>query len=170
MTLLRALFAGALGAVAIAAAPDAASTKQLYTQTCSVCHGADATGTDRGPGLAGNRRLRQQSAASIAKTIHDGSGGMPAFPLPPDQLGPLADYIHSLNATAFEAKPEGDAAAGEKFFFGAGNCSSCHTVAGRGGSSGPDLSGIARQLTLPELEESLTDPGARIAPGYGVST
>ena len=168
MTLLRALFTGALGAVALAAAPDAASTKQLYTQTCSVCHGADATGTDRGPGLAGNRRLRQQSAAAIAKTIHDGSGGMPAFPLPPDQLGPLADYIHSLNATAFEAKPEGDAAAGEKFFFGAGNCSSCHTVAGRGGSSGPDLSGIARQLTLTELEESLTDPGARIAPGYGV--
>jgi PQQ-dependent dehydrogenase (methanol/ethanol family) len=34
--------------------------------------------------------------------------------------------------------------------------------------SGPDLSNIARQLTLAELEQSLTDPSARIAPGYSV--
>ena len=90
---------------------------------------------------------------------------MPAFPLPDEQLSPLAEYIHSLNATAFESRPPGDKAAGESFFFGAGNCATCHTVAGRGGSNGPDLSGIARQLTLPELEQSLTDPSARIATG-----
>jgi putative heme-binding domain-containing protein len=90
---------------------------------------------------------------------------MPGFPLPDDQLSPLAAYIRSLNTTAFEAKPAGDIAAGERFFFGAGKCASCHSVAGRGGSNGPDLSGIARQLTLAELEESLSDPSARIAPG-----
>jgi len=93
---------------------------------------------------------------------------MPAFPLPDEQLSPLTEYIRSLNATAFESRPPGDKAAGESFFFGAGNCATCHTVAGRGGSNGPDLSGIARQLTLPELEQSLTDPSARIATGYGV--
>jgi PQQ-dependent dehydrogenase (methanol/ethanol family) len=152
----------------VLAAPDAAATRQQYTEQCSVCHGGDASGTDRGPALAGNRRLRQQSATAIAKIIHDGSGGMPAFPLPPDQLSPLAEYIHSLNATAFESKPAGDVAAGESFFFGAGKCSTCHSVAGRGGSAGPDLSSVARTLTLPELEQSLTDPGARIAAGYGV--
>ena len=59
-------------------------------------------------------------------------------------------------------------AEGERFFFGKGGCSTCHTALGRGGSRGPDLSDIGRQLTPVELEQSLTDPGARIAPGYGV--
>jgi len=165
---LRTLIAGAAFALTASAAPDAASTKQLYTQMCSVCHGADASGTDRGPALAGNRRLRTRPASDIANTIKNGTGAMPAFPLPDDQLSPLADYVHSLNATAFEAKPAGDIAAGERVFFGEGNCASCHSVGGRGGSNGPDLSNVARQLTLPELEESLTDPAARIAAGYSV--
>ena len=86
----------------------AASTTQLYTQRCSVCHGADASGTDRGPALAGNRRLRTRpspiSPISL-KTVRPAA--CPRFPLPEDQLSPLADYVRSLNATAFEAKPAG---------------------------------------------------------------
>ena len=78
---------------------------------------------------------------------------MPAFPLPEDQLGLLAGYVHLLNATAIETKPAGDPAVGERFFFGAGQCATCHSVNGRGGSNGPDLSSVARQLTLPELEK-----------------
>jgi PQQ-dependent dehydrogenase (methanol/ethanol family) len=153
--------------VSVALGADAG--RDLFIQRCSVCHGADAGGTDRGPALLGNRRLRTRTAAEIAGVIHDGTpGGMPAFALPQDRLTPLADYIRSLNATAFEAKPSGDAAAGERFFFGAGNCATCHTAAGRGGSNGPDLSNVGRQLTLPELEQSLSDPSARIAPGYSV--
>jgi putative heme-binding domain-containing protein len=93
---------------------------------------------------------------------------MPAFSLPEDQLTLLADYVRSLNATAFEAKPPGDVTACERFFFGAGNCASCHSVGGRGGSNGPDLSNVAQLLTLSELQQSLTDPSARIAPGYAI--
>ncbi len=85
-----------------------------------------------------------------------------------DQASALAAYVRSFNADAFETPTPGDPAAGERFFFGTGNCGSCHMAAGRGESKGPDLSNIARQLTLPELEQSLTDPSARIAPGYGV--
>ncbi|MGD1071619.1 MAG: PQQ-binding-like beta-propeller repeat protein [Bryobacteraceae bacterium] len=165
------LVLSALASLSVSAAPDAGSnpTLQLYAQRCSVCHGADAGGTDRGPALTGNRRLRARPVAEIANAIKNGTpGGMPAFPLPEDQLSPLADYVRSLNATAFEAKPQGDVAAGERFFFGAGKCDSCHTVGGRGGSNGPDLSSVARQMTLPELEQSLTDPSARIAAGYAV--
>jgi putative heme-binding domain-containing protein len=148
---------------------DAASTKQLFIRRCSVCHGADASGSDRGPALAGSRRMRQRSAAEIAGIIHNGTpGGMPALALSDDEAGALANYVRSLNATALESKPSGDVAAGERTFFGEGKCASCHMVNGLGSSTGPDLSGIARQLTLPELEESLTDPGARIASGYGV--
>jgi PQQ-dependent dehydrogenase (methanol/ethanol family) len=151
------------------ASADTASTRKLFVDKCSVCHGADGGGSDRGPALAGNRRLRTRSAADISNIIlHGTPGGMPAISLAEPEVSILADYVRSLNATAFEVRPEGDLAAGERFFFGEGRCSGCHTAAGAGGSRGPDLSAIAKQLTLAELEQSLTDPGARIAPGYGV--
>src|SRR5579864_4251283 len=90
------------------AAPDPAAAKQLYAQRCAVCHGLDADGSDRGPALAGNRRLRTRSTADLAAIIRNGTpGGMPAFPLPEDELTPVAEYVHLLNATAFEAKPAG---------------------------------------------------------------
>jgi PQQ-dependent dehydrogenase (methanol/ethanol family) len=158
-----------LTAVSLCPAQETGSPRQLFVERCAVCHGADAGGTDRGPAIAGNRRLRSRAAGDIANVIRNGTpGGMPGFALPANEVSALADYVRSLNASAFDAKPQGDVAAGERFFFGAGNCSSCHTAVGRGGSQGPDLSNIARQLTLAELEQSLTDPSTRIAPGYGV--
>ena len=143
------------------------ATPQLFTQKCGVCHGGDATGSDRGPALANSRSLRSRSENDIAGIIRSGTpGGMPAMSLPDAQVKQLAAFVRSLNVTAFEAKPDGDRATGEAFFFGQGGCSSCHTAAGRGGSSGPDLSNVARLLTLPELEQSLAEPAARLAPGY----
>jgi len=155
--------------VALLPAQETNPARQLFVQRCSVCHGGDASGTDRGPALTGNRRLRTRASSDIANIILKGTpGGMPGFALPENEVTTLADYVRSLNASAFDIKPPGDTAAGERFFFGNGNCASCHTAAGRGGSTGPDLSNIARQLTMAELEQSLTDPSARIAPGYGV--
>ena len=139
----------------------------LFARRCAVCHGADAGGTDRGPALSANRRLRTRLSSDIANIIRNGTpGGMPGFALPEAEASAIAEYVRSLNANAFDTKPSGDAAAGERFFLGQGNCISCHIVDGRGGHYGPDLSNIARQLTLPELEQSLTDPSARVAPGY----
>ena len=156
-------------AVPLCFAQETNPARQLFVQQCSVCHGGDAGGTDRGPALVGNRRLRTRAASDIVNIIQKGTpGGMPALALPENQANTLAEYVRSLNASAFDMKPPGDTGAGERFFFGDGKCASCHTAAGRGGSTGPDLSNIARQLTLAELEQSLTDPSARIAPGYGV--
>ena len=159
----------ALCAAAGCASADTASMRKLFVDKCSVCHGAEAGGSDRGPALAGNRRLRTRTPADISNIIlHGTPGGMPGIPLAESDVSALADYVRSLNATAFETKPDGDVAAGERFFFGAGQCGSCHTAAGAGASRGPDLSGIGKQLTLPEIEQALADPGARIAPGYSV--
>src|SRR4051794_17323036 len=38
---------------------------QLFVDKCGVCHGGDATGSDRGPGLTNNRRLRTRSETEI---------------------------------------------------------------------------------------------------------
>src|SRR5262249_38836457 len=53
---------------------------------------------------------------------------------------------------------DGDAAAGERFFFGAGNCGGCHIVGGRGRAFGPDLSSLAAERTTEQIERALRSP------------
>src|SRR5208337_2763204 len=49
---------------------------------------------------------------------------------------------------------------------GKGNCSACHMVKGWGGTLGPDLSNLARDRRLGQIEQALRDPGALATPGY----
>jgi putative heme-binding domain-containing protein len=49
----------------------------------------------------------------------------------------------------------------------AAQCTRCHTVRNAGSDVGPNLSGVAGRLTRDQLLESLLDPSARIAAGYG---
>jgi putative membrane-bound dehydrogenase-like protein len=46
-------------------------------------------------------------------------------------------------------------------------CVRCHAVAGSGGKVGPPLDHIGSILTREQILESLIEPGARLAPGYG---
>ena len=138
-----------------------------FGQTCAVCHGGDAEGTDRAPPLMGNRQLRGKSDADIAAIIKGGRGNMPSFSFLPDQqLLTLAHFVHSLNADAFDVKPDGDLVAGAAIFFAPGGCVECHTAQGRGGVRGPDLSNIGRSVTLLELDQAINHPATRIAAGY----
>jgi PQQ-dependent dehydrogenase (methanol/ethanol family) len=150
------------------AGAQAVSARDQFESTCALCHGSNAEGTDRGPALAGNRRLRISTEGEIADVIKNGRGGMPSFPLPPQELQALTHFIHSFNATAFEMPPMGDISVGEQLFFGSGGCAQCHTAMGRGGANGPDLSEIGRQLTVAELGQWLDNPGGRHVPGYRV--
>ena len=95
---------------------------------------------------------------------------MPGFDLPAATLDALANLVASLNASAADTAVPGDRAAGKQFFFGKGKCGSCHMVYGEGSPIGPDLSNIAREMTVDQLREALLQPDARIAPGYGVVT
>jgi PQQ-dependent dehydrogenase (methanol/ethanol family) len=141
-----------------------------YAKLCAACHGEAATGTGRGPALLDNRSLRGRSEKQIRDLIQSGtSGGMPAFALPEDQLQPLARWVRSLNASAYDLSLPGDVAAGERFFFAQGRCASCHMVRGLGEANGPDLSGIGRELTLGQLEQALDDPATRAANRSGGS-
>ncbi|MDR3702021.1 MAG: PQQ-binding-like beta-propeller repeat protein [Candidatus Sulfopaludibacter sp.] len=140
---------------------------KLYAQRCAACHGDDASGSDRGPPLSRSRRLRSRSLREIHDIIQKGtSGGMPPFALSEDRLQALAGFVRSMNGAAFDAPPEGDTAAGERFFFGRGQCASCHTALGRGKPVGPDLTTVGRQLTLAELTRKLKNPGAQVPDSY----
>ena len=146
--------------------------KKRFAALCSGCHGAGGTGGERGPALFGRGESRVHSGKDLRDIIRNGipSAGMPSFRLSDAEVEDLAAYVHGLRAPAVENPASGDVAAGERFFFGKGKCEACHTVSGRGGWIGPDLSSLGKRRSLSEIESSLTDPSRRITPGYRVAT
>ncbi len=150
----------------------ATSGKKRFERLCSACHGADGTGGERGPALVGREDSRIHSAEDIRNMIRNGSpaAGMPPFRMPPTQLEDLVAYVNELRSPAADNPTPGDASAGERFFLGGGNCTSCHTVRGRGGWVGPDLSDLGRRRSLSEIEKALKDPGRRASSGFEVVT
>jgi quinoprotein glucose dehydrogenase len=68
-----------------------------------------------------------------------------------------------------EALEGGDAGRGRQIVFQnpSGQCTRCHTFNNQGPDVGPSLRGVGIALSRRELLESLVDPSARIAPGYG---
>ncbi len=63
----------------------------------------------------------------------------------------------------------GNVDAGRDLFFRhqSAQCTRCHSFNDYGGNAGPRLNGVAARLTREQILESLIDPGARIAPGFG---
>src|SRR5258708_31729140 len=84
--------------------------ERSYTKQCAGCHGGGARGTDRGPGLAGNRRVRSRSAEQLRTFIRKGSpgAGMPALDLPAAELAAVVERLRSLNAPAAQGGAIGD--------------------------------------------------------------
>lgn len=79
----------------------------------------------------------------------------------PETPRPLNDWVERL-------KPPGDSDEGGRLFFhpkGPG-CYRCHQFDGRGGRSGPELTGIGRSLTRERLIESILDPNKEVAPQF----
>ncbi len=150
----------------------AASGKRRFARMCAGCHGAEGTGGERGPALVGREESRIHSAEDIRNAILNGfpAAGMPPFRLQPAQLEDLVAYVYALRFPAADSPAPGDAAAGEQYFFGKGNCGSCHTVRGRGGWIGPDLSDLGRRRSLTAIEKALTEPGQGVTQGFAVVT
>jgi putative membrane-bound dehydrogenase-like protein len=66
------------------------------------------------------------------------------------------------------ATPASDAAAGRRVFFHANSagCFKCHTVDGRGGKVGPDLTTVARTMDRTKLVQSILEPSREISPQF----
>jgi PQQ-dependent dehydrogenase (methanol/ethanol family) len=76
------------------------SAEQLFDHHCASCHGTDARGTAKGPGLATNPRVAQQSAEQLRAFLARGdiANGMPSFAdLSAKDLTDLAKYLRVLN-------------------------------------------------------------------------
>ena len=79
-----------------------------FAALCSSCHGEEAAGTARGPGLALNPRVAVQSNEQVRDFLRRGNpgAGMPAFPdLSADDLTTLVRYLRSINAETILPAP-----------------------------------------------------------------
>ncbi len=86
-----------------------ADGKKVYRDRCAGCHGNDARGSGKGPGLEGNPRLSGKGVAQVRATVQQGfpDSGMPAFDLPAEELDAVAAYVRGLNAGATVAPAAG---------------------------------------------------------------
>ncbi len=156
------------GTRAAASSETIAQGREIYNRSCTMCHGQDGMAGDRGPALAERRGYLRTSERDLFDAIKQGIAGtlMPASPLPDADVSKVVAYIRSLRATAIDAPIEGDVARGGQIFEGKGRCRECHTLNGRGGLLGPDLSNIAAERSVRFLHESLTTPKPHIPHGY----
>ncbi len=136
-----------------------------FLQNCAFCHGRDAGGGETGPDLTRSKLVADDvKGDKISPVIRNGrpEKGMPRFALPDSEIAGLVAFIHTQKRQSESqvggrrgVDPQdlqtGDAAAGERYFNGAGGCSGCHSATG-------DLAGITKRYTGLKLEQRLLYP------------
>jgi cytochrome c oxidase cbb3-type subunit 3 len=130
--------------------------RTLYELNCRACHGADLRGGDQGgPNLLRSPVVLSDQNGELIQPIVQGGRAtpgmtpMPPLPLSAEDVRAVAEYLHSVIATARGqgAPPAGppvelnvlvgNAQAGQAYF--QARCSSCHSPAG-------DLAGIGSRI------------------------
>ncbi|HEX8038510.1 MAG TPA: HEAT repeat domain-containing protein [Chryseosolibacter sp.] len=78
----------------------------------------------------------------------------------------------SVMAAYSSALVGGDPAKGRNLFFRnqTAQCMRCHSFNDYGGNAGPRLNGVAARLTPEQILQSVVEPSARIAAGFGIVT
>jgi len=142
-----------------------------FEELCSDCHGADARGAERGPDLVKPDHFGAMSDADVATILRKGRNKMPAFvDSPPAEIQALVVYLRALNVSKSTAAGAGDPMAGERIFFGSGQCYTCHIAGGRGSSLGPNLSNVGSRMRPEPLKQAVLDPNASFTDGYQTVT
>lgn len=85
------------------------------------------------------------------------------------KLPPEIKAVSAEEAVPWEPYMAGDPAAGESLFFDLesnAGCAKCHTVNGKGGTVGPELTNVAGTRTPQFIVQSILNPSAEIASGF----
>ena len=140
----------------------------VYNTNCTACHGVSGIGAELGSELvSGTRPDTAATDASIFKTVKNGVAGttMPAWSgkLSDDDIWKVAAYIKGIRGNAIDAPVAGNVGHGQQVF--TAQCSSCHTVNGQGGMTGPDLSNIASGRKVATIVDALTKPKHKLYSG-----
>src|SRR5262245_31015620 len=147
------------GGASSAPTPDQARGKRLFEGQCGRCHGIQGGG---GTG-ANLRRPKLRHAAddkSLFNLIRNGipGAGMPGtFAMTDNEVRDVVAYVRSLGRIPTEPLP-GDPDKGRLVYHKA-ECGTCHIVAGKGGSLGPELSDVGSRRGALFLRGAMLHPG-----------
>jgi len=144
----------------------------VFRISCSPCHGIHAEG-GRGPNLTLGVYSVGDRDADLFNVIMNGVpySEMRGYAgMGPENVWRIVSYLRVAAKGAAAEKLPGDAASGEKLFWGKGACGQCHRVNTRGGRLGPDLTRSGRSRTPQYLRESVVSPDADLTPGYDTIT
>src|SRR6516162_9701312 len=118
---------------------DQARGKRLFEGHCGRCHGMQGGG-GTGANLRRAKLQRAPDDASLFDLIRDGipESGMPyTWAMNDNEVRDVVAYVRALGRVAPEPLP-GDPARG-KLVYHKADCGTCHIIAGKGGSLGPEL-------------------------------
>ena len=140
---------------------------EFFRTACAACHGLTGAGGSNGPSLTRGSFKHGGSDEALFRTITKGVPDTPmaAFPLDGREVWQLIAFIRFLNVGRGAEQAKGDPVKGGKVFAAQG-CAHCHTAGDQGGFTGPDLSEIGSRRSLAQLESSVIDPNAEVAPEY----
>jgi len=137
----------------------------IYEARCAACHGAAARGDAGGCDLTGlwseggaDRPLFQTIRSGIPNTLKPHSFG------PDREVWAILAYLSTLDAGPEQTLPSSDAAGGERLFWT--ECGVCHSVNGRGGLVGPDLSRVGSRRSPAALAHKIRHASSYIASIY----
>jgi putative heme-binding domain-containing protein len=163
----------------LAGDPQAAKAGEYqFRINCALCHGLGARGGGRGPDLTRAQKKHTHSDAEMFQVISNGIAGtaMPAngtngqgVGMTDEEIWQIIAYIRGQEVKA-AAQPSGNAAHGKELFYGDGNCSLCHMIAGKGGRIGPELTSVGGSRTREAIIDSVRNPSRRLAWGLTEAT
>jgi cytochrome c oxidase cbb3-type subunit 3 len=169
----RWLCTGAI-AVAVGAVParvgaqnsaDIDGGRRLFQGMCVECHGAGGAGGDA-PSLNRPRLNHAPDDKALADVI---ANGIPNTAMPrirrftEAELNQLVAYVRSIGKITQDRVP-GDAKKGAAVYKKLA-CSSCHIIAGEGGTLGPDLGDIGFLRGAAYLREAVVAPDSSLPKG-----
>src|SRR4051794_14282339 len=109
-------------AAVLAAASPQVQVPPLFAEQCAGCHGAEGLGTAKGPALAMNPRVAEQSADQLTAYLQRGNvaAGMPSFAdLSASDRATLVRYVLRLNTDTITKPPAVVVATGHPIRWGA---------------------------------------------------
>lgn len=139
--------------------------RALFQAQCAYCHGEDGAG-GRGANLARPVLRRASTDAALFRIVNRGipGTGMPGNAMSAREVWQVVAYVRSLGRLEREPLP-GDAVRGAGVYR-AQRCAACHTIEGRGGPTGPDLTDVGARSSPAFIRRALVDPAADLPTGF----
>jgi cytochrome c oxidase cbb3-type subunit 3 len=146
-------------------AQEIARGRTLFEAQCAYCHGADGDG-GRGANLARATLRRALTDEALFRVVNRGIPGtdMPGNAMSARETWQVVAFVRTLGRVKREPLP-GDAARGTQVYAAVG-CPACHTIHGRGGPIGPDLTDVGARSSPAFIRRSIVDPQAEVPNGF----